>query len=82
MAKQPQLQECPNCGESFAAGRLACPECGSDANTGWKDAGEIDYQAVEIPDHYGEPATRRSRVMLLVLVLSVVAFLIAVVAWR
>lgn len=42
--------ECPQCGALFRAGRLACPECGSDAETGWKDAEEIDYQAVDLPD--------------------------------
>ncbi len=30
----------------------ACPECGSDENTGWKSEDEIAYQAVEIPDTY------------------------------
>ena len=38
------------CGTEFRAGRLACPECGSDAETGWKSSEEIDYQSVELPD--------------------------------
>jgi hypothetical protein len=45
-----RTEECPNCGAEFPAGRLACPECGSDANTGWKSGEEIDYQAVSLPD--------------------------------
>ena len=44
------FETCPNCGESFPAGRLACPECGSDAETGWKDQEEIDYESVELPE--------------------------------
>jgi hypothetical protein len=30
--------ECPNCGAELPAGALACPECGSDENTGWSEA--------------------------------------------
>ncbi len=47
-------EECPHCGAQFRAGRLACPECGSDAKTGWRDAEDIEYQSVEIPDTYDE----------------------------
>ncbi len=74
--------ECPNCGESFSARRLACPECGSDANTGWKDADEIDYQAVDLPDDTSAPAPGRSRAMWWLLAVMVVAFAIAAVTWR
>ena len=53
MARRPRATEfCPACGTEFKAGRLACPECGSDANTGWKSQAEIDYQSVEVPDSY------------------------------
>ena len=45
-----RLEVCPVCGTEFRAGRLACPECGSDANTGWKSQEELDYTAVELPD--------------------------------
>ncbi len=62
MAKrQRELVECPHCGAQFPAGRLACPECGSDAETGWKDAEEIDYQSIELPDDEA-PREPRSRV--------------------
>ncbi len=51
MARKPHATEfCPACGTEFKAGRLACPECGSDANTGWKSQEEIDYQSIDIPD--------------------------------
>ena len=41
---------CPHCGSLFPEGRLSCPECGSDADTGWKSQEEIDYYSVEIPE--------------------------------
>ena len=28
---------CPVCGETVHAGALACPSCGADDNSGWKD---------------------------------------------
>ena len=81
MRKPPVSEECPHCGAVIAAGRLACPECGSDASTGWKSAEEIDYQAVELPDDESDPRAR-SRGMLWLMVLLVIAFVIAVVSWR
>ena len=30
---------CPNCGADVPPRALACPECGSDHSTGWKDYG-------------------------------------------
>ena len=53
MAKH-ETDFCPNCGAEFRRGRLACPECGSDSETGWKSSEEVDYQSVEIPDYLGD----------------------------
>ena len=40
---------CPVCGEDVPRGALACPECGADHQSGWKeDADRID--AVDLPD--------------------------------
>ncbi len=76
--KQRERFECPNCGAMFRAGRLACPECGSDAETGWKDAEEIDYMSVEIPDTWEEePASRRPPVWFLVAALAAIAGMLA-----
>lgn len=30
---------CPNCGEDVPRAALACPECGADWETGWRDLG-------------------------------------------
>ena len=40
--------ECGYCGESFPAARPSCPHCGSDSQTGWKDADEIEATSVEL----------------------------------
>jgi hypothetical protein len=40
---------CPVCGEDVPPKALACPECGSDHNTGWKrNAGT--YDGLDLPD--------------------------------
>ncbi len=49
-----QTTECPHCGEIISIRALACPECGSDASTGWASEEEIGYQAVEIPEEWPE----------------------------
>ena len=40
---------CPVCGEEVQRGALACPECGADHNSGWKEDAEA-YDAVDLPD--------------------------------
>ena len=44
-------ETCPNCGAQFKAGRLACPECGSDAETGWSREG-LTGEAHGLPDEF------------------------------
>src|SRR6267378_1654510 len=40
---------CPVCGEDVPRGSLACPECGADHNSGWRQ--DVDtYDAVDLPD--------------------------------
>ena len=88
MPRRPHAtEECPHCGTVFRAGRLACPECGSDANTGWKSADEIEYQSVEIPDYYDESPAKPSGwiprwLFVAVAVLVVLSFLFAFVLGR
>jgi hypothetical protein len=75
---------CPHCGATFPAGRLACPECGSDASTGWRSADEIVENSIDLPDERLAAAPKRGlpiygRVLLglavLVLVLQLLGLL-------
>ncbi|HEY4284934.1 MAG TPA: zinc ribbon domain-containing protein [Chthoniobacterales bacterium] len=40
---------CPVCGEDVPRNALACPECGADHNSGWREDAET-YDAVDLPD--------------------------------
>lgn len=72
------LDECPHCGARFKRGRLACPECGSDAETGWASAEEIDYRSIDLPDD--APAPRRERDRPIWLIAAALA-LVAILLW-
>ena len=49
-SKNPTTPEvCPSCGEDVPRDALACPECGADHNTGWREEGDT-YDAVDLPD--------------------------------
>jgi len=41
--------ECPVCGEDVPHGALACPECGADHNSGWRQDAEMS-DGVDLPD--------------------------------
>jgi uncharacterized membrane protein YvbJ len=45
--KTPEV--CPVCGEQVQRGALACPECGADHNSGWREDAET-YEALDLPD--------------------------------
>jgi len=40
---------CPVCGDDVPRGALACPACGADHNSGWRE-GADHYDAVDLPD--------------------------------
>ena len=40
---------CPVCGEDVPRTALACPECGADHASGWREDAET-YDAVDLPD--------------------------------
>ena len=40
--------DCPNCGAPVPPKAKACPECGSDDETGWSEAAETD--GLDLPD--------------------------------
>lgn len=86
MARQAHAtQICPHCGACFKKGKLACPECGSDENTGWLDSEEIAYRSVDLPDAYGSEEDgpkdwiprRLSVAVALLVVLSMLLFLLS-----
>jgi hypothetical protein len=89
MAKQRKRREtagCPQCGGTFPAGRLACPHCGSDAQTGWSDGSDDhaftddDYEEfvadLEGRDDLASPKWRRRKRLVVVTGLVVVAALV------
>jgi hypothetical protein len=42
------LEICPNCGAEVPPNAQACPECGSDEQTGWSEAAETG--GLDLPD--------------------------------
>ena len=45
----PAPEICPVCGEDVPRGALACPECGADHNSGWREDADV-YDGVDLPD--------------------------------
>ena len=55
--KAPEI--CPVCGEDVPAGALACPECGADHKSGWREDA-TSYDGVDLPDEFDyEEFTRK-----------------------
>ena len=51
---------CPVCGEDVPRGALACPECGADHNSGWREDAET-LDGLDVPEddfNYDEFAQR------------------------
>jgi len=48
MPERPPPAECANCGAAIPKGARACPECGSDERTGWREADV--YDGLDLPD--------------------------------
>jgi uncharacterized membrane protein YvbJ len=40
---------CPVCGEDVPSSALACPACGADHNSGWRQYAET-HEALDLPD--------------------------------
>ena len=70
---------CPNCGAEVSTKALACPECGSDDDTGWSE--DTMYDGIDLPET--EPSHTRSATSLfqnkyflyVVAILALLAFL-------
>jgi uncharacterized membrane protein YvbJ len=41
---------CPVCGEDVPRDARACPECGADHNSGWRENADT-YDGVDLPEH-------------------------------
>jgi len=50
---------CPVCGEDVPRGVLACPECGADHNSGWREDAER-YDGIDLPDEFNYEEFTRS----------------------
>lgn len=58
--RQEAPEICPVCGEGVPRGALACPACGADHNSGWREDAE-NYDGLDLPDEnfdYDEFARR------------------------
>jgi hypothetical protein len=42
-------ESCPVCGEDVPKNALACQECGSDHNSGWREGASV-YDGLDLPD--------------------------------
>ncbi|HEV3410173.1 MAG TPA: zinc ribbon domain-containing protein [Chthoniobacterales bacterium] len=49
--EQPAPAVCPVCGEDVPRGALACPECGADHKSGWREDANA-YDGVDLPDEF------------------------------
>ncbi|HEX8679458.1 MAG TPA: zinc-ribbon domain-containing protein [Chthoniobacterales bacterium] len=49
--KQQTPPICPVCGEDVPRGALACPECGADHNSGWREDA-ASYDGLDLPDEF------------------------------
>ena len=48
MAKTPPPDECANCGADIPRNAHACPACGADERTGWREASI--YDGLDLPE--------------------------------
>lgn len=61
----PPPSECANCGAAVPRHAKACPECGADERTGWRETDATRYDGLDLPedafadDHSGTESSRR-----------------------
>ena len=49
--RRPAPEICPVCGEDVPRNALACPECGADHNSGWREDAE-SYDGIDLPEEF------------------------------
>jgi hypothetical protein len=62
MAERSPPAECANCGAEISSRAKACPECGADERTGWREADVydgLDLPASAFEDEGPRPPRRR-----------------------
>ena len=58
--RPPPPSECAQCGEAIPPRASACPHCGADERTGWRETSV--YDGLDLPDTaFAEPAARPPR---------------------
>ena len=50
MPERPPPGECANCGASLPRHARACPACGADERTGWRETTATLYDGLDLPD--------------------------------
>lgn len=58
MSRLPTPDTCAQCGADLPPGACACPECGADERTGWRE--QSIYDGLDLPDTDGDEAENRS----------------------
>ncbi len=50
MSERSAPAECANCGAAIPRRARACPECGADERTGWRETDDTRYDGLDLPD--------------------------------
>lgn len=50
MAECPPPDACANCGAPLPRRARACPECGADERSGWRESTDSVYDGLDLPD--------------------------------
>lgn len=78
MARNTPPEDCANCGTPIPRNALACPECGADERTGWRETSV--YDGLDLPpgedDGPAETGRRPVRVFWLVTCAGLLVLLI------
>lgn len=61
MSRTPPPDFCAVCGADIPAGSLACPECGADERTGWRE--QSIYDGLDLPDEEPEAKPARTGIL-------------------
>jgi len=59
--RPPPPDECANCGATLPRTARACPDCGADERTGWRDNDDTRYDGLDLPDSAFDDASAPNR---------------------